>query len=49
MDTFVADTEAADDGIPGHAGSSMMQILVGCETSFVEGYPMKSQTTALIL
>ena len=42
-DTFFCDTPAADDGVPGHAGATMMQVYVGMQTGHVLGYPMTSE------
>ena len=42
-DTFFSDTPAADDGIPGHANSTMMQMYVGLTSGHVSGYPMTSE------
>ena len=42
-DTFFSDTPAADDGIPGHGGSTMLQLFVGLDSHHTAGYPMKSE------
>ena len=42
-DTFFCDTPAADDGIPGHAGATMLQLYVGLNSGYVSGYPMQSE------
>ncbi len=42
-DTFFSDTPAADDGIPGHGGCTMMQIFLGLKSHAVYGYPMKEE------
>jgi hypothetical protein len=42
-DTFFCDTPAADDGIPGHAGATMMQLYLGLQSGHVCGYPMTSE------
>ncbi len=42
-DTFFSDTPAADDGIPGHGGSTMLQVFVGLDSAHTAGYPMKSE------
>ena len=42
-DTFFHDVPAADDGIPGHAGSTMMQLYLGISSGAPFGYPMKSE------
>ena len=42
-DTFFCDTPAADDGIPGHGGCTMMQIYTGLVSGAVHGFPMKSE------
>lgn len=44
MDTFFSDTPAADGGIPGHAGCTMMQRFLGLNSGLVSGYPMRSET-----
>eukprot|EP00977_Amphora_coffeiformis_P014845 scaffold4236_cov101-Amphora_coffeaeformis.AAC.1 len=42
-DTFFSDTPAADDGIPGHAGCTMMQLFYGMSSGHTSGYPMQSE------
>eukprot|EP00977_Amphora_coffeiformis_P024430 scaffold15831_cov181-Amphora_coffeaeformis.AAC.1 len=42
-DTFFSDTPAADDGIPGHAGCTMMQLFYGMSSGHTSGYPMCSE------
>eukprot|EP00977_Amphora_coffeiformis_P010451 scaffold2440_cov143-Amphora_coffeaeformis.AAC.2 len=42
-DTFFSDTPAADDGIPGHAGCTMMQLFYGMSSGHTSGYPMRSE------
>ena len=42
-DTFFCDTPAADDGIPGHGGATMLQLYVRLESQYVSGYPMTSE------
>ena len=41
--TFFSDDVAADDGIPGHGGCTMMQVFLGLETRFYAGYPIRSE------
>lgn len=43
-DTWFSDDEAHDDGIPGHGGTTMLQIFVGRESKFTRGYPMRSES-----
>ncbi len=43
-DTFFCDTPAADDGIPGHAGSTMLQFFLGLDSGYCQGFPMRSET-----
>ena len=43
-DTYFCDTPAADDGIPGHAGATMVQLYLGLTSGHVSGYPMTSET-----
>ena len=43
-DTFFSDTPAADDGITGHGGATMLQLYVGRESNFTKGYPMTSES-----
>ena len=43
MDTWFSDVPAADDGIPGHAGATMMQTYLGLKSGYVQLFPMKSE------
>ena len=38
-DTFFSDTEAHDDGIPGHGGSTMVQLYTGKDSHLTEVFP----------
>ena len=42
-DTFFCDTPAADDGVPGHGGCTMLQLFLGLKSGYTGGYPMKSE------
>ena len=42
MDSLFSDTPAADDGIPGHGGCTVMEIMTGIKSTFTQGYPMAS-------
>ena len=42
-DTFFCDTPAGDDGVPGHAGCTMLQFFHGLKSKYVAGYPMRSE------
>jgi hypothetical protein len=44
MDTFFSDTPAMDDGVPGHGGCTMLQVICGMQSGAVWGYPMKSES-----
>ena len=37
-----SDTPAHDDGIPGHGGTTMVQLYTGVQTQFTKAYPMGS-------
>ena len=43
MDTLFADVPALDDGVMGHGGATMFQVLTGRTSEFVDGGPMKSE------
>ena len=38
-----SDVPAADDGVPGHAHSTMLQIFYGMSSGLISGYPMRSE------
>ena len=42
-DTFFSDVPAADDGIPGHGGCTMLQVFLGLTSGAVHGYPMTTE------
>jgi len=44
MDTFFSNVPAKDDGIPGHAGCTMLQVFLGLQSGYTQGIPMKSET-----
>ena len=39
-DTLFSDTPAADDGVPGHAGCTMLQLFYAKPSQFVYGVPL---------
>mgnify|MGYP005857053611 CR=1 FL=1 len=43
-DTFFSDIPAADDGVPGHGGCTMVQLYAGIDSESLFAYPMKSET-----
>jgi hypothetical protein len=43
MDTFFCDTPAADDGIMGLGGATMVQLYCGKSSSYTKGYPMTTE------
>ena len=43
MDTFFSDTPAGDDGVPGHAGCTMLHVFLGLTSSYLFGHPMRSE------
>ena len=45
MDTFFSDVPAANDGIPGHGGCTMVQIYGGLDSELLSGHPMSSESS----
>ena len=43
-DSYFSDTPAADDGIAGHGGCTMLQIYTGTKSRVSEGFPMSSES-----
>ncbi len=43
-DTFFSETPAADDGVPGHGGCTMVQLYAGLKSEFLAVFPMSSET-----
>ena len=43
MDTMFGPCPAADDGIPGHGGATMLQVFLGLTSGHVDGYPMTTE------
>ena len=43
-DTIFSDVPAHDDGIPGHGGSTMLQLYAGIDSHYLAGYPMSSES-----
>ena len=43
MDTFFCDEPAGDDGVPGHANCTIMQLFLGLDSGYYAGYPMRSK------
>ena len=41
--TLFGSCPAHDDGIPGHGGTTMLQIFAGVDSHFLAGYPMSSE------
>ena len=44
MDTIYSDTPAADDGISGHGGCTMLQFYCGCKSNLAHGEPLRSES-----
>ena len=49
MDTIFAKEPAADDGIPGHTGSTMLHFMLGLKSGHVSGYLMKTEKQVLLV